>query len=64
MLGKTDLPFTLEEYFDWKQRLEAGYAQPRPGVSADEIAREIATIPEGISRTYIVEKYIGREKRD
>ena len=58
MSSKTILPFSPEEYWEWAEKLEAGYGQPRPGVSADEVAREIATIPEGIRHTYIAKKYI------
>ena len=59
---KSALPLTSEEYWDWKQKLEAGYGQPRPGVSPKEVERERAAIPEGIRRTYIFEKFIAKKK--
>ncbi|MBA7712506.1 hypothetical protein ES703_121483 [subsurface metagenome] len=62
MLGKSRLPFTLQEYDEWVDKLESGYGQPRPGVSSEELEAEIAAIPKGLRHTYIVEKYIGREK--
>jgi len=64
MLGKSVLPFTPEEYWQWKEKFAAGYCQPRPGVSSEEVAREIAEIPKGLRHTYIAEKYIGRERHD
>lgn len=62
MSNKTALPFTPEEYWVWKAKFEAGYGQPRPGVGAEEVAREIAEIPEGMRHTYIAEKYLSKEK--
>jgi len=56
------LPFTQEEYLEWKEKFEAGYGQPRPGVIADQVKEEIAVIPEGIRHTYIAQKYLGKEK--
>jgi len=52
--------FTLDEYWDWKEKLEAGYGQPRPGVNDDQVEREIAEIPAGIRQTYVAEKYLGK----
>ncbi len=56
------LPFEPEEYLEWTAKFEAGYGQFRPGVSPEQVEKEIAAIPEAIRRTYIAEKYIGREK--
>jgi len=63
MLGKSALPFSPEEYWEWKEKLEAGYCQPRPGVSADEVEREITEIPKGIRHTHIAERYLGKVNR-
>lgn len=62
MLGKSGLPFTLEEYDEWVDEFKAGYGQPRPGVSAEEVEAELAAIPAAISETYIAEKFIGKKK--
>ena len=62
MLGKSVLPFTLEVYWEWERKFEAGYGQPRDGVSAEDIESEIASMPRAIRHTYIAEKYIGRER--
>ena len=62
MLGKSALPFTLQEYDEWVDKFKAGYGQPREGVSEAEVEREIAQIPRAIRETYLAEKYIGKEK--
>ena len=62
MLGKSILPFTLGEYDEWVDKFKAGYGQPRPGVSADQVERERAAIPAGIRHTYITEKYLGKKE--
>ena len=59
MLGKSVLPFTPDEYWDWKEKLEAGYGQPRAGVSADQVKAELDQIPPAIRKTYIARKYLG-----
>ncbi len=64
MLGRSCLPFTLEEYNEWVDKLKAGYGQPRPGVSADQVEAEIAAIPKSLRHTFIVEKHVGKGKGD
>lgn len=59
-----NLPLTSQEYWKWNDKLEAGYGQPRPGVSAEEVEIELAAIPESIKQTYIFEKYIGKGKEN
>jgi len=48
------------EYDEWKEKFEAGYGHLRDGVTPEEVEVEIAAIPEGMRRTYIAEKYIGK----
>jgi len=63
-VNKRLLPFSPEEYWEWNEKFEAGYGQLRPGVSTEEVEREIAAIPEKIRGTYIAEKYIGKRKEN
>ncbi|MBA7700234.1 hypothetical protein ES703_108944 [subsurface metagenome] len=58
---RSGLPCSPGEYWEWKEKFEAGYGQPRPGVSPEEVERERAAIPEVIRRTYIAEKYFGKQ---
>ena len=57
------LPFTQEEYLEWKEKIEAGYGHPRDGVSAEDIESEIDGMPRAIRHTYIAEKYLGKKKQ-
>lgn len=54
-----NLPLTPEDYWEWNEKIEGGYGQPRPGVSPEEVEIELAAIPESIRYTYIFRKRIG-----
>ena len=58
------LPFDPEEYWQWKEKLEAGYGQPRPGVSSEQVERERAVIPDRLRHTYIMQKYLASKKEE
>ena len=58
------LPFTDEEYREWKEKLEAGYGQPRPGVSPDQVEGELASIPRAIRYSYLYKKHIGKARSE
>ena len=55
------LPLTSDEYWGWNKKLEAGYGQARSGISAEQVAGELRSIPRAMQYSYIFKKYIGNE---
>lgn len=58
------LPLTEDEYWAWKAKIEGGYGQTRPGISAEQVEMELAAIPKTIRYSYIFKKYIGNGERE